>query len=201
MSYYATFEPTQEAMDKVKEKDPLHHYLSTDPNTFLQEAKFSLLQLSMKNPENASVKTALFQIKMYVDAIKRIAIHDCIEHAMNQFKEDNELWYSGWDKSRRYCDYEESSVTESAIEDLMMMTFLIDTKDYFNHDEQDAFYDKYNRVREIMDDYYESIYDWYKFEIMEQLVDYRTGEDVGDNWWKKEEQQSKVESKSEETNG
>jgi hypothetical protein len=37
-----------------------------------------------------------------------------------------------------------------------------------------------------MDDYYESIYDWYKFEIMEQLVDYRTGEDTGDAWWKKE---------------
>ena len=62
MSYYATFEPTQEAMDKVKEKDPLQHYLSTDPNTFLQEAKFTLLHLAMKNPENASVKTALFQI-------------------------------------------------------------------------------------------------------------------------------------------
>jgi hypothetical protein len=39
-----------------------------------------------------------------------------------------------------------------------------------------------------MDDYYESIYDWYKFEIMEQLVDYRTGEDIGQGtWWKKEE--------------
>lgn len=189
MSYYATFEPTQEAMDKVKEKDPLSHYYSADPQTFLQESKFSLLQLAMKNPENASVKTALFQIKMYIDIIKKIAIHDCIEHAMDQFKKENELLYSGWDKARRYCDYEESAATEHAIEELMMMTFLIDTKDYFNRDEQDAFYDKYNRVREIMDDYYESIYDWYKFEIMEQLVDYRTGEDIGEGtWWKKEEE-------------
>jgi hypothetical protein len=89
MSYYATFEPTQEAMDKVKEKDPLRHYLSTDPNTFLQEAKFTLLHLAIKNPDNASVKTALFQIKMYVDIIKRIAIHDCIEHAMDKFKKEN----------------------------------------------------------------------------------------------------------------
>ena len=84
----------------------------------------------------------------------------------NQFKKENELWYCGWDKARRYCDYEESSVTEHTIEDLMMMTFLIDTKDYFNRDEQDAFYDKYNQVREIMDNYYESIYDWYVFEII-----------------------------------
>lgn len=192
MSYYATFEPTQEAMDKVKEKDPLQHYLSTEPDTFLQEAKFSLLNLAMKNPDNASVKNALFQIKMWVGIIKNIAIHNCITNALSQFKSDNELWYCGWDKARRYCDYEEPSVTEHVIEDLMMMTFLIDTKDYFNHDEQDAFYDKYNRVREIMDDYYESIYDWYIFEIMEQLVDYRTGEDTGDNWWKKEEPKEEI---------
>lgn len=63
MSYYATFEPTQEAMDKVKEKDPLIHYCSTNPQTFLQEAKFSLLQLAIKNPENASVKTACSKSK------------------------------------------------------------------------------------------------------------------------------------------
>jgi hypothetical protein len=25
---------------------------------------------------------------------------------------------------------------------------------------------------------------------MEQLVDYRTGEDTGDNWWKKEESET-----------
>ena len=192
MSYYATFKPTQEAMDKVKEKDPLQHYLSTDSDTFLQEAKFNLLHLAMKNPDNASVKTALLQIKMYIDIIKRIAIHDCIERAVNQFKEENELWYCGWDKSRRYCDYEESSVTEHTIEDLMMMTFLIETKDYFNHDEQDAFYDKYHRVCEIIDGYYESIYDWYIFEIMEQLVDYRTEEDTGDDWWKKEEPKEEI---------
>ena len=71
----------------------------------------------------------------------------------------------------------------------MMMTFLIDTKDYYNQDENNDFYEKYNRIQEIIDDYYQSIYDWYVFEIMENLVDYRVGEDLGENtWWKKTEE-------------
>ena len=112
-----------------------------------------------------------------------------IQNREAQFESEKEIYYCGWDKAERECQWKEESTTQHAIEDLMMMTFLIDTKDYYNQDENDDFYEKYNRIQEIIDDYYQSIYDWYVFEIMENLVDYRVGEDLGENtWWKKTEE-------------
>lgn len=188
MSYYATFKPTKEAIDKLKESDPFIGYRSSDSKGNVEESKFALLQLCMKNPENLSTKSALFTIKLYLKMIQQAAIHDCINGAIEQFESEEEIYYCGWDKAKRECQWEEESTTQHAVEDLMMMTFLVDTKDYYNQDEHEDFYEKYNRIQEIIDDYYQSIYDWYIFEVMKKLVDYRTGEDLGDNtWWKKKE--------------
>jgi hypothetical protein len=44
------------------------------------------------------------------------------------------------------------------------------------------FYEKWNTVKEEIVGFSESIYDWYVFEIMEQLVNYRIGEETGHDW-------------------
>lgn len=195
MSYYATFKPTQEAIDQVKEKDPLPW--SRGEND-LQEYESELLVLAMRNPENLNIKSAMFQIKCYLSLIKNQAIHDCIQHAVSQFEQDGDLYWCGWDKAERECSWDEESVTKSLLEDLIMYTFIVPTKDYYNHEEHEDFYEKLNTVTERIKGYYESIYDWYIFEIMEQLVDYRTGEDLGKgSWWL---ENSKVKQEIEEEN-
>jgi hypothetical protein len=59
-----------------------------------------------------------------------------------------------------------------------MYTLIIPTKDYYNSDERDSFYEKWNTVKQEIEEFSESVYNWYIFEIMEQLADYRTGENA-----------------------
>ena len=187
MSYYATFKPTKEAMDEVKKKDPLSYRID-NVESLKKEMEMELLMLCMKGSED-TVRNVMFGISTRLHMLKNIAIHSCIENAYAQYEKDpdKEIYWCGWDKARRECDWTDQSVLDNTIEDLLMFALIIPTKDYYNQDENELFYEKWNSIKEKIEGFSESIYDWYIFEIMEQLVDYRTGEDVGDTWWKKKE--------------
>lgn len=184
MSYYAIFKPTKEAIDKVKEKDPLS-YRQNDAKNLKKEMEMELLMLCMKGSED-TVRNVLFGITTRLQLLKNIAIHECINHACDKFEnaKDGEIYWCGWDKANRECDWTDQSVLDNTAENLLMQTLVIPTKDYYNRDEHDLFYEKWNTVKESIESFSESIYDWYIFEIMEQLVDYRTGEETGHDWWK-----------------
>lgn len=188
MSYYAIFKPTKEAIDKVKEKDPLS-YRQDDSENLKKEMEMELLMLCMKGSED-TVRNVMFAISTRLNMLKSIAIHQCIESACKQFESDDkhEITYCGWDKSHRYCDWTDQDSIDRVTETLLMHALVIPTKDYYDSKENEMFYEKWNTVKEEIDGFSESIYDWYIFEIMEQLVDYRIGEETGHDWWKQSEE-------------
>ena len=186
MSYYAVFKPTQEAMDKLKEQDPLS-YRKDGVSNLKKELEMELLMLCMKGSED-SVHNVMFDVTTRLRMLKDIAIHECIQNACKKFEKEQELYWSGWDKTRRYCDWTAESTLDNTAENLIMQTLIIPTKDYYSDGEHELFYQKWNDVKEQIEEFSESIYTWYIFEIMEQLVDYRVGEDLGkDTWWQQTE--------------
>lgn len=188
MSYYAIFKPTKEAIDKVKEKDPLS-YRQSDAQNLRKELEIELLMLCMKGSED-TVRNVMFAISTRLNMLKSIAIHQCITAACEQFESDenNEITYCGWDKARRYCDWTDKDSIDRVTETLLMHALVIPTKDYYDSKESEMFYEKWNTVKEEIEGFSESIYDWYVFEIMEQLVDYRIGEETGHDWWVQSEE-------------
>lgn len=186
MSYYAIFKPTQEAMDKLKEQDPLS-YRNDNTSNLKKELEMELLILCMRGSSD-SVRNVMFNITTKLHMLKDITIHECIQNACKQFEKEQELYWCGWDKARRYCDWTDKSTIDCVTENLMMHALIIPTMDYYSNDEHELFYQKWNDVKEQIEEFSESIYTWYIFEIMEQLVDYRIGEDLGkETWWKQPE--------------
>ena len=175
MSYYATFIPTQEAIDKLKEKDPIHR-LNNETVSLKKEMEMELLVLCMKGSED-SVQNVMFHITTRLHMLKSIAIHECIQHTCEQFDKESKVWWCGWDKSHRECNWTDEDALNHTMEELMMYTLIIPTKDYYNSSENELFYDKWNKVKTEIEEFSESIYNWYIFEIMEQLSEYRTGVD------------------------
>lgn len=176
MSYYATFKPTQEAIDKLKENDPLS-YRNNDVLSLKKEMEMELLILCMKGSSDP-VHNVMFAISSRLNMLKSIAIHECIYNTCQQFDKEQKVWWCGWDKSHKECDWNVEDTILQTIETLMIHTLIIPTKDYYNSDERDSFYEKWNTVKREIEEFSESVYDWYIFEIMEQLADYRTGENI-----------------------
>lgn len=189
MSYYATFKPTAEAMETLKAKDTFSCKKETEIDALKQEMELELLTLCMKGTED-SVHSVIFNISTRLQVLKSIAVHKCIQAAYDQFTTEKEVQYCGWDKSHRKCDWTDVGTIDRTIENLLMYVLVIPTKDFYKLDEKDHFYEKWNNVKEEITEFSEFIYDWYVFEIMEQLVDYRTGENTGHDWWKQLEEKT-----------
>lgn len=191
MSYCATFKPPQEVMDNLKEADPLSYKRNEECDSLKKEIELELLTLCMKNTED-NIHNVIFNISTRLQILKNIAIHTCIQSAYNQFEKEGCIHYCGWDKSRITCDWTDEDTLNRTLENLLVYALIIPTKDFYKHDEKDYFYEKWNNVKEEITEFSEFIYDWYIFEIMETLVEYRTGEDLGDKtWWKQSEEQEK----------
>lgn len=187
MSYYATFKPTAEAMETLKAKDTFTHKRETEIDALKQEMELELLTLCMRGTDD-SVHSVIFNISTRLQVLKSIAIHKCIQAAYDQFQTEEKLYYCGWDKSHRECDWTDVEIIDRTIENLLMYVLIIPTKDFYKHDEKDHFYEKWNNVKEEITEFSEFIHDWYVFEIMESLVEHRTGDDLGDGtWWNKPE--------------
>lgn len=187
MSYYATFKPTAEAMETLKAKDTFTNKRETEIDALKREMELELLTLCMRGTDD-NVHSVIFNISTRLQVLKSIAIHKCIQAAYDQFKTEEKLSYCGWDKSHRECDWTDVEIIDRTIENLLMYVLIIPTKDFYKSDEKDHFYEKWNNVKEEIAEFSEFIYDWYVFEIMESLIEYRTGEDLGDKtWWNKPE--------------
>ena len=193
MSYYAIFKPTQEAVQTLKEKDPLSYKKEDEIDSLKREIELELLTLCMKGTED-NIHSIIFNISTRLQILRNIAIHKCIKSACEQFTKEEQIQYCGWDKTKRTCDWTDIEIINRTLENLLMYTSVIPTKDFYKSDEKDYFYEKWNNVKEEITEFSEFIYDWYIFEIMELLIDYRTGEDLGDRtWWNQFAKQEKEE--------
>jgi hypothetical protein len=189
MSYYATFKPSQEAIDTLRGKDPFSYKKEDESDALKKEMELELLTLCMKGTED-NIHSVIFNISTRLQVLRNITIHKCIQSACKQFENEKQIQYCGWDKASRTCDWTDVEIIDRTLENLLMYTLIVPTKDFYKHDEKDYFYEKWNNVKDEITEFSEFIYDWYIFEIMESLVDYRTGEDIGDKtWWKQPEKQ------------
>ena len=93
MSYYATFKPTQEAIDKLKESDPLS-YRSNDVLSLKKEMEMELLILCMKGSTDP-IHNVMFNISSRLNMLKSIAIHECIYNTCQQFDKEQKVWWCG----------------------------------------------------------------------------------------------------------
>lgn len=189
MSYYATFKPSQEAIDTLREKDPFSYKKEDGSDALKKEMELELLTLCMKGTED-NIHSVIFNISTRLQVLRNITIHKCIQSACKQFENEKQIQYCGWDKARRTCDWTDVEIIDRTLEKLLMYTLIIPTKDFYKNDEKDYFYEKWNDVKEEITEFSEFIYDWYVFEIMEQLVDYRTGENTEHDWRKQLEEKT-----------
>jgi hypothetical protein len=173
MSHYVRFKLDEAGLEMLKEKDPVSYYKMNEVSLREQEITQELLVACMKKgPINENVRTALFYYRSISDVLKSYILKRAIHDALQRHSKDGEIWYCGRDKESP-LEWDIETLQKEFVEKLIMYTFMIDTKDYYNPDERQYFYDKLDQVKNAIDDYIEELDTWAIFEIIGWLQEYK----------------------------
>lgn len=175
MSYEITFKPTEEAMKKYKPwtKD------GEKRESFLKYYKRELLSYCLKPHTTLNTITITKDIENIVNSIAWTVDNDTMYDAYERWKNDenNELYYCGW-KFSRPCQFDKDKVIENNVDELTLFADVIPTTDFFENEEK--FYDKVNRINNIIDELVEILTEIKIHQIIEELRDFEVKYDEND---------------------
>lgn len=167
MGYEISFKPTEEAMKKYKpwtkkgEKE----------ESFLKYYKRELLSYCLKSHTTLNTITITKDIENMVNSIVWTVDNDTMHDAYERWENDenNELWYCGWQFSRP-CQFDKDKVIQNNVDELTILADVVPTADFFENEEK--FYDKVNRINEIIDGLAEILIEIKIHQIIEELREF-----------------------------
>lgn len=178
---------SNEVMDKYNKKNKGIYGFSSNG-----EYKLSLKIYTLMPPETQEnlnrvpdVKNAVFNIKLYLAGLENEINQAEEQFAYDKWKEDNKLWYCGWEFSHDYCQYNREDVYNYVIERLTILKFCANSGDYF--DSESHFDDKARDIDDVLEYFKDTMREIKIYEIINELKDYRIPDDYD------EENEEKIE--------
>ena len=166
MSYYAVFKPKKEQLDEL---------YSCDEKTVksqISDAERTLKKICLKDTEGKDVSR---NIEIYLRFIEKAIESDINQMIKDNFNEDNEFWFCGWEYAREsQLDYER--VFNGYIENLSILAEIVKTPDYF--EDREKFDEKVNAIQEELEGFEDFIYTEYRHKLCEQFKDCRVPDDA-----------------------
>ena len=172
MSYYKTFKPTKEAMEK---------YNVSNTMRFGNFNKLQMIVYCMTSDEKDSVYNAYFEFERLLKGLDTSIKNDVYENVYKQFEQEGKVWFCGWQYSRE-CDYDKEEVIRRTMEQLTELKMIVKTPDYF--DENEKFIQKKNDIEEILIGFEEVLTECWQFEVikdLEQYIDKSETDDYADD--------------------
>lgn len=171
---------TNEVMDKYNKKNK-GYYGSTNNEYRLSLKVYTLLKPEVNEGNFGhmpDVKNAVFNIKLYLAGLEAEIIKNEEQFAYDRWKEDNVLWYCGWEFSHDACNHTREEIYDYVVERLTILKFCAETGDYFDGDSN--FSEKSRDIDEVIDYFKDIISEIKIYEIMNELKEYRVGDDEDD---------------------
>ena len=172
---------SNEVMDKYNKKNKGIYGFSTN-----NEYRLSLKVYTLMPPETQEnlsrvpdVKNTVFNIKLYLAGLENEINQEEEQFAYDRWKEDNKLWYCGWEYSHDYCQHNREDVYDYVIERLTILKFCAPSGDYF--DSESHFDDKARDIDDVLGYFEDMIREIKIYEIMNELKDYRLPDDYDED--------------------
>ena len=172
---------SNEVMDKYNKKNKGIYGFSTN-----NEYRLSLKVYTLMPPETQEnlsrvpdVKNTVFNIKLYLAGLENEINQEEEQFAYDRWKEDNKLWYCGWEYSHDYCQHNKKEVYDYVVERLTILKFCAETGDYF--DSESHFDDKARDIDDVLGYFEDMIREIKIYEIMNELKDYRLPDDYDED--------------------
>ena len=170
---------SNEVMDKYNKKNKGMYGFSSN-----REYRLSLKVYTLLKPEVSEgslgqvpdVKNTVFNIKLYLAGLENEINQSEEQFAYDRWKEDNMLWYCGWEFSNDYCKHNREDIYNYVIEQLTILKFCAETGDYF--DSESHFNDKARDIDEVLAYFEDMMREIKIYEIMNKLKEYR----IPDDW-------------------
>ena len=178
---------SNEVMDKYNKKNKGIYGFSSNGEYRLSLKVYTLMPPETQENLNRvpDVKNTVFNIKLYLAGLENEINQAEEQFAYDRWKEDNVLWYCGWEFSHDYCQHNREDVYDYVIERLTILKFCAESGDYF--DSESHFDDKARDIDDVLA-YFKDVMSEIKiYEIMNELKDYRILDDCD------EEDEEKIE--------
>lgn len=160
MGYSVYYRPPKEMVDELKNNCDIENVFSI--------AKSELIKTCMEPIEN------VFQFQTIVNKflmnIYNNSKAEAENLAYNQFQEDGEIGFFGWDKARESVWESIDELCKVNYENLFIIA-MVKTPDYFEN--KDNYYEKYNDICVIIDEFRDSSFTYAQLELMEKFKDYK----------------------------
>ena len=166
MSYYATFKPTDEAVEKFKswaETDKLKQWIT--------DTKFKIMINCMKGNDGKDIQTTINEYRLELNYLAKSAEMFSRNATYEQYQEDKEVWFCGWEYSRPYDAPDMADTEEYVMKELLLETYVVKTADYDENGE--SFYSKVGRIMDLLDYFEETASKSADFQMMEELKEFR----------------------------
>lgn len=160
MSYYKTFKPTKEAMEK---------YNVSNAMKFGHLNKLQTIVYCMTSDEKDAVYNVYFEFERLLKGLDASIKNDVYENVYKQFEQEGKVWFCGWQYSHDF-DYDKEDGQKYAIEQLTALKMIVKTPDYF--DENEKFTKKKNDIEDILIAFEEMATEYWQFEVIKDLEKY-----------------------------
>ena len=172
---------SNEVMDKYNKKNKGIYGFSTN-----NEYRLSLKVYTLMPPETQEnlsrvpdVKNTVFNIKLYLAGLENEINHSEEQYAYDTWKEENKLYYCGWEFSHDYCPHDKKEIYDYVIERLTILKFCAETGNYF--DSEGYFDDKARDIDDVLAYFEDMMREIKIYEIMNDLKDYRLPDDYDED--------------------
>lgn len=187
MGYEVRFKGmSNEVMDKYNKKNKGIYGFSSNNEYRLSLKVYTLLKSEVSKDSLGrvpDVKNGVFNIKLYLAGLENEINQTEEQFAYDRWKEDNMLWYCGWEFSHDYCQHNRKDVYNYVIERLTILKFCAESGDYF--DSESHFNDKAEDIDEVLAYFEDMMREIKIYEIMNELKEYRIPDDwdgTADEW-------------------
>ena len=171
MGYEIHFFPPEKKMEEYKPWGfDKPSYESAEKR--VESARLQLLTYCLKNHQEDGCYKIERQIQFLLSLLNAAIEQEEKEIAYKRWLNDEEhdLWYCGWEFAHG-GRHDLEDLMKPAVEDLLVLTDVVETPDYFK--DHDGFYEKYKDVESRIADYIEMVCEYHVHKIIEDLDEYK----------------------------
>ena len=168
MGYQITFTPTEE---KMKEYESFVQRNTPWSNL---EAEYADLLYKVFHPGD-NPKNFYINLQLSISYIVQQEINDAKRYAYNQWKEEKEVYFCGWEYDKDDYWATKESITKLFTEEFFKWACIIPTSDYY--DELEKWDHKYTEVLNQIQELKDEAYSLGTHIICAELAEFKVGED------------------------